>query len=168
MCAFAWTVSTIVRIAGKRATSRLPAAVVTEPNSLHVQIDADARLAAGVGGAARCLADAAGMENAKVAQLQSSVVAACVQVFQYLTQDHPRLQVTLFRFPDRIELSLSHRGDASPAIGLDSIAGFASQQGGAKVGANPFVGFDRVQFETRGGETVTRLMKYIGKVPPGI
>jgi hypothetical protein len=142
--------------------------VVTEPHSLRVQIDADARLAAGVGGAARYLADAAGMENGKVAQLQSSVVAACVRVFHYLTDDHPHLQVALFRFADRIELALFHRGDASPAVGLDSIAGFTGQVGSAKAGENPFVGFDRIQYETRGGESVTRLTKYIGKVPPGI
>jgi len=108
------------------------------------------------------------MENGKVAQLQSSVVAACVQVFHYLTDDHPHLQVALFRFADRIELALSHRDDASPAARLDSIAGFAGQVGSAKAGENPFVGFDRIQYETRGGEAVTRLTKYIGKVPPGI
>ncbi len=128
--------------------SRLPAAVATEPKSLRVQIDADARLAAAIGGAARYLAEAAAMENAKAMQLQSSVVAACVEVFQYLTGDHPHLQVTLARFSDRIEVALSHHGDASPAGGLDSIAGF-----------------DRVQHETHGGESVTRLTKYIGRIP---
>ena len=148
--------------------SRLPAAVVTEPHSLHIQIDADARLAAGVGGAARYLADAAGMENSKVAQLQSSVAAACVRVFQRLTKNQPHLQVALFRFADRIELALSHHGDSSPAVGFDSIAGFAAQPGGAEAGGNPFVGFDRIQYETRAGGTVTRLTKYIGKTPPGI
>ena len=167
MCASAWTVSTTARIAGKPATSRSPAAVATEPKSFRVQIDADARLAAAVGGAARYLADAAGMGNGKAVQLQSSVVAACVEVFHYLTGDHPHLQVTLARFADRIEVALSHHGDASPAVGLDSIAGFAAQLSG-EGRANPFVGVDRVQYETHGGETVTRLTKYIGKVPPNI
>jgi len=168
MCgASAWTVSTTARIAGKPATSRSPAAVATEPKSFRVQIDADARLAAAVGGAARYLADAAGMGNGKAMQLQSSVVAACVEVFHYLTGDHPHLQVTLARFADRIEVALSHHGDASPAVGLDSIAGFAAQLSGER-GASPFVGVDRVQYETHGGETVTRLTKYIGKVPPNI
>jgi len=141
--------------------------VATEPKSFRVQIDADARLAAAVGGAARYLADAAGMGNGKAMQLQSSVVAACVEVFHYLTGDHPHLQVTLARFADRIEVALSHHGDASPAVGLDSIAGFAAQLSGER-GASPFVGVDRVQYETHGGETVTRLTKYIGKVPPNI
>ena len=168
MCASAWTGYTIARIAGKRAMSRLPAAVATEPKSLRVQIDADARLAAAIGGAARYLAEAAGMENGRAMQLQSSVVAACVEVFQYLTGDHPHLQVTLARFSDRIEVALSHHGDASPAGGLDSIAGFAALHGGGEARANPFVGFDRVQHETHGGESVTRLTKYLGRVPPVI
>jgi len=167
MCDFAWTGSTIARIAGKPATSRLPAAVATEPKSFRVQIDPDARLAAAVGGAARYLADAAGMENGKVAQLRFSVAAACIEVFQYLTVDHPHLQVTLTRFSDRIEVALSHQGDASRAVGRDSSAGFAARPDGGEARANPFAGFDRVQYETQGGETVTRLTKYIGKAAPG-
>jgi hypothetical protein len=167
VCAFVWTGSTIARIAGKPATSRLPAAVATEPKSFRVQIDPDARLAAAVGGAARYLADAAGMENGRVAQLQSSVVAACVEVFQYLAGDHPHLQVTLTRFPDRIEVALSHQIDALRAARLDSRAGFAARPGGGEARANPFAGFDRVQHETQGAESVTRLAKYIGKVAPG-
>jgi hypothetical protein len=141
--------------------------VVTEPKSFRVQIDADARLAAAVGGVARFLADAARLEENATAQLQSSVVAACIEAFQYLTGEHPHLHVTLARFADRIEVALSHRGDASPAMGLDSIAGFASQIGDGKGGANTFSGVDRVQYETLGGEAVTRLTKYIGKVPSG-
>jgi hypothetical protein len=142
--------------------------VATELKSFRVQIDADARLAAAVGGAARFLADAAGMENNAVAQLQSSVVAACVEIFHSLTGEHPHLQVKLTRFAEGIEVALSHHGDASPAVGLDSIAGFTARHGGGEARANLSVGFDRVQYETHGGESVTRLTKYIGRVPPGI
>jgi hypothetical protein len=140
--------------------------VATEPQSFRVQIDADARLAAAVGGVARFLADAARLEENATAQLQSSVVAACIEVFQYLTREHPYLQVTLALFSDRIEVALSHHGDASPAMGLDAIAGFASQIGDGKAGANPFAGVDRVQYETHGGEALTRLTKYIDRIPP--
>ena len=142
--------------------------MVTELKSFRVQIDADARLAAAVGGAARFLAEAAGLEDNAVAQLQSSVVAACVEIFHSLTAEQPHLQVKLTGFADRIEVALSHHGGASPIVGLDSIAGFARQRGGGEARANPFVGVDRVQYETHGGESVTRLTKYIGKVPPNI
>jgi hypothetical protein len=167
MCACAWTVSTIARIAGKPATFPLQAAVVTEPKIFHMLVDPDARLAAAVGGAARFLADAAGLPENAVAQLQSAIVAACQESFSHLTRNNPHLAVTLTRFPDRIEVALAHQGDALPAVGLDSIAGFAANLGG-KGGANPLVGVDRVQYETRGGEAVTRLTKYIGRVTPKV
>ena len=142
--------------------------MATELKSFRVQIDADARLAAAVGGAARFLADAAGMENGKATQLQSSVVAVCVEIFHSLTAEYPHLEVKLTGFVDRIEVALSHHGNASPAVGLDSFAGLAARPGGGEARANPFVGVDRVQYETHGGESVTRLTKYIGKAPPNI
>jgi hypothetical protein len=166
--AFVPTVSTIAPIAGKPATSLWPPAVATEPKSLLLLIDADARLAAAAGGVVRYLADVAGLENDAIARLQSAVIAACSETFEHLTAGQPRLQITFTRFSDRIEVALSHLGEDSPAVGLDTIAGFAAQEGGT--GSNPgvFAGFDRVQYETHGGESVTRLTKYIGHVAPSI
>jgi hypothetical protein len=142
--------------------------VVTEPQSYHLQTDPDPRLAAAVGGAARYLAEAAGLESDAISQLQSSVVAACLEAFEHLVGDHPHLDVTLARFADRIEVALSYTGGDSPALGLDSIAGFAAQAGGKQANARIFAGIDRVQYEIRGGESVTRLTKYIGQVSPRI
>ena len=168
MCACAPTVSTIARIAGKPATSRLPAPVVTEPQSLRLQTDADPRLAAAVGGAARYLADAAGVESDATLQLQSSIVAVCRQAFEHLTGDHPHLDVTLTRFADRIVITLSHSGEDSPALGLDAIAGFAKGSAAKPGAARVFAGIDRVEYETRRGESVTLLTKYIRRVSPRI
>jgi hypothetical protein len=137
--------------------------VATELSRLDLQIDADARLAAAAGGVVRYLADLAGLENDAVARLQSAVIAACSEAFEHLTANHPRLQVIFIRFSDRIEVALVHLGERSPAIGLDTIAGFAAQVGGAGSSQAVFAGFDRVQYETHGGEAVTRLTKYIGR-----
>ena len=142
--------------------------MATEPTCLHLRIDADARLAAAAGDVARYLADAAGLENDAISQLQSSIVAACREAFEHLMGAHPRLDVTLTRFADRIEIALSHQGETSPAIGLDTIAGFAAQAVGNEGSPGIFVGVDRVQYETHGGEAVTRLTKYIGQVTPRI
>jgi hypothetical protein len=141
--------------------------VATDPKSYHVQIDADARLAAAIGGAARYLSDGAGLQEEVTKQFQSSVVAACHEAFGHLTSDNSHLNVTLTRFADRIEVALAHQGEALPAVGLDTIAGFAGQLGGSAADAGPLTGVDRVQYETRGGETVTRLTKYTGHVRPG-
>ena len=136
--------------------------MATEPQSLLLHIEADPRLAAAAGGVVRYLADAAGLQNDAVARLQSAVIAACSEAFEHLTADHPQLQVTFTRFSDRMEVALSHLRDDSPAVGLDAIAGFTAQVGGTGSMQVVLAGFDRVQYETHGGEAVTRLTKYIG------
>jgi hypothetical protein len=133
-----------------------------------MQLDADMRLAAATGGAVRFLADAAGMESSAIAQLQAAVVAACAAAFEHLTPKHPHVEVTFERYSDRIEVALSHEGDASPAVGLDAIAGFAARTAGGATSPGTFAGVDRVQYETHGAEIVTRLTKYLGKVAPKI
>jgi hypothetical protein len=138
--------------------------VATELQSLLLLIEADARLAAAAGGVVRYLADAAGFQNDAIARLQSAVVAACLEAFEHLPVDHPQLQITFTRFSDRMEVALSHLGEGSPAVGLDTIAGFAAQVGGTGSIQVVLAGFDRVQDETHGGEAVTRLTKYIGQV----
>jgi len=113
-----------------------------------MQIEADARLAAAAGAAARYLADMAGLESAAIAHLQDAVISACKQAFAQLTQEHPWLGVTLTRLADRIEVALSNQGPASTA-----------RQGDR--GASALGGVDDVKYERRGEVTVTRLTKYI-------
>ena len=138
----------------------------TESRTLCLLIDADARLAAAAGGAARYLADAAGLEPDVAGQLQSSVVSACLESFDQLDDSAARIEVTLARFPDRIEVALSSRGKSAPALGLDTIAGFAKQVSANQVAPSVFSGVDRVQYETRDGGAITRLTKYFGQLAP--
>src|SRR5579872_1612676 len=142
--------------------SRSRAATVSaEAQGIQLQIDADARLAAAAGGAARYFGESAGLTNEEVAELQKSIVAACEEVFAHMAGEHSHLTVTLTRFPDRIEVAMSHEGGAEPAVGLDRIAGFASQLGGSR----GLGGVDRVQYESHEGLAVTRLTKYLGHTP---
>jgi hypothetical protein len=138
-------VSTIARTAGKPAKSLWPAAVASDPKTFRLLLDADTRLAAAAGGVVRYLADVAGLENDAIARLQSAVIAACAEAFEHLTADHPQLQVTFTRFSDRMEVALSHLGEDSPAVGLDTIAGFAAHIGGTGSTPGAFDGFDRIQ-----------------------
>jgi hypothetical protein len=142
--------------------------VATETNTFRLFLDADARLAAAAGGVARYLADVAGLENGAIARLQAAVIAACMEAFEHLTSDHPQLEITFTRLSDRMEVALSHRGEGSPAVGLDTTTGFAARMGGAESHPGVFSGFDRVQYETQGGEAITRLTKYFGQVAPSI
>jgi len=136
--------------------------VATETKTFRLLLDADARLAAAAGGVVRYLADTAGLEDGAIARLQSAVIAACSEALEHLAADHPQLQVTFTRFSDRMEVALTHGGEGSPAVGLDTIAGFAARISGTASNPGVFAGVDRVQYETQGGEAVTRLTKYIG------
>jgi len=137
--------------------------VATEPHTIELTVDSDARLAAGAGGAARYLADAAGLPREATAQWQEAAVAACLEAFECLTPEHPHLRVVCARFADRLEVALTHNGNCAPAVGLDSIAGFlaAPVEGGAP--RSILAGVDRVQYHARGGEAVTQLTKYLGR-----
>lgn len=134
-----------------------------------MQIEADARLAAAAGGAARYLADAAGLEGPAISNWQTAIVAACKEAFEHLSLEHPKLKVTLTRLADRLEVALSFEGDTEPAVGLDTLAGFApgasGVQGQRRGKSAVLGGVDRVQYETRNGVAVTRLTKYIAPPP---
>ena len=69
--------------------------IVAESKSIQLLFDADVRFAAAAGGVARYLADAAGLEGEVVSQLQSAAVAACQDSFEHLTEQFPKLAVTL-------------------------------------------------------------------------
>ena len=135
--------------------------VNAESKGIELQIDADVRLAAAAGGAARFYAEAAGLTSDEAADLQKSTVVACEESFEHLLGEHPHLTVTLTRFPDRIEVAMTYAGSGEPAVGLDRIAGFASQIGNS----GGLGGVDRVQYEAHDGLAVTRLTKYLGHAP---
>jgi hypothetical protein len=140
--------------------------VAIETKSFRLLLDADARLAAAAGGVVRYMADVAGLENGDISRLQSAVIAACLAAFEHLTKDHPHLEITFTRLSDRMEVALSHRGEGSPAVGVDSIPGFAARIGGSNSNPGAFAAFDRVQYESHGGEAITRLTKYLDRDAP--
>src|SRR5258708_5749524 len=152
---------TIVPIAGKRATSHSRTTVATEAKRIQLQIDADPRLAAAAGGAAHYLGVAAGLEEASLRPLQTAVGAPCRGGFRKIDAAHPQLEVTLPRFIDRIEVTLAHEAEGSPAVSINAAAGSAAQLGDNSGCACRFDGVDRVQFETYDGCAVTRLTKFL-------
>jgi hypothetical protein len=123
--------------------------VETDSKTIKVQLDADPRFAAAVGGVARYLADSAGMESDAVAQLQAAVVTASMDAFKLLTPDHPHLTATISKLPDRLEVVLSCECGSKPAQANE-----------------PLGGVDQVQHETKGNLGITRLTKFINQGAP--
>ena len=148
MCAWPPMACTIVRTAGKPATCPGRIQVTAEPKSIQMQIEADTRLAAAAGAAARYFGDVAGMDGSAVTHLQQAVIKACQEAFAQLTREHPWLQVTLTRLADRIEVALCNQS-------LPRGAGQGSDR------ASSLGGVDDVNYETRGEMTIMRLTKYI-------
>lgn len=124
----------------------------TDTKQILMTIDADQRFAAAAGGAVRHLAESAGMGSEAATHFQAAIISACEEAFNGLTFAQPRMEVLLAQFPDRIEVTLTHRGEKAPSLGLDSVV--KSAQG-------LFAGADRVQYEQQGDASVTRLTKYL-------
>jgi hypothetical protein len=140
-------------------------AVCAETCRVEIRLEDDPRLIAGVCSAVSFYAGTTGLSEAAVAGLSAAIAGACREAFGQEHEPRARVEITLHRYPDRIEVALSCPGSEAPAVGLETLAGLAQQAGG---GRNPFLagGVDRVQYETRGGVALTRLTKYLEPPAP--
>ena len=118
-----------------------------ETQKIAMQLDADTRFCAAAGGAGRYFADAAGLSNSSVSGLQSAIVAVCNRELERIGDARQRLDVTVTRTPDRIEVVMRRR--ATDDSGRDS-----EEQG-------MITGVDQVQHETQAEMAITRLTKYV-------
>ena len=118
-----------------------------ETQKIAMQLDADTRFCAAAGGAGRYFADAAGLSNSAVSGLQSAIVAVCNRELERIGDARQRLDVTVTRTPDRIEVVMRRR--ATDDSGRDS-----EEQG-------MITGVDQVQHETQAEMAITRLTKYV-------
>jgi hypothetical protein len=123
--------------------------VPTETQKIAMQLDADTRFCAAAGGAGRYFADAAGLANSAVSGWQSAIVTVCNRELERIGDSRQRLDVTVIRTPDRIEVVMRRR--ATGGSPKDS-----EEQG-------MIAGVDQVQHETQAEMAITRLTKYVGE-----
>jgi hypothetical protein len=133
---------------------RWPKIVATDTQKISMQFDPDARLAAAAGGVARYFADAAGLANGAVSDMQAAIISVCKQEIDRLQGHDQRLEVTLTRSPQRIEVAVTR-----PLAGATS-----SNQVGKP---ESFPGVDRVQHETAANREVIRLTKFVSESASG-
>ncbi len=133
--------------------------VIAETHRVDFALGRDARLFRAVNAAIAVLGDAAGFDLAEVENLGAAAEAACEDTFPQLPAEFPQLSVTVESFSDRLEITLAHRGESAPAIGLER---FASQAGTQRANGPALLeSVDRVQYESSGGIARTRLVKYL-------
>jgi hypothetical protein len=124
--------------------------VPTDTQKIAMQLDADTRFCAAVGGAGRYFADAAGLANSAVSGLQSAIIAACTRELERIGNSRQRLDVMLIKTPDRIEVVIT-RPRRTEGLGKDP------EEPGM------IIGVDQVQHETHAEMAITRLTKYVGE-----
>jgi len=116
---------------------------------ISVRMDHDDRLVAAVGGAARYLADVAGLDNDVILQFQDSVVSACRFCFQ-CHNSAESCAITLRRSEDRIEVEVSLNGSEPPPQEKPS-----------------WRGIDEVHCEAGQSTSMLRLTKFVPTGHPG-
>jgi hypothetical protein len=107
-----------------------------------LQFSADPRLAAAAGGVARYFADAAGLASDAVEKIQAATLATCILACTQHPFSTELVSVEVTRFTDRIEVSVACRGAESPRVADLS-------------------GVDRIENESKDGNALTRLTKFI-------
>ena len=112
-------------------------------------MDPDERLVAAVGGAARYLADAAGLADEKILQFQASVVSACNHCF-HCHSSATRCGITLRRSLDRLEVEVALPNTEPPPDKKPP----------------SWEGIDEVQCESREHAAILRLTKFVSPNPP--
>jgi len=104
-------------------------------------------------------------EDAKLPESdRTALIAACEQVFgdalRRAETPETALEVTIERFPDRLEIAIAHAGLSGPAVGLDSFLGAAA--GPAEAASVALLSrVDRVKYETAGQLSRMILVKYL-------
>lgn len=112
-------------------------------------MDPDDRLVAAVGGAARYMADAAGLSNDMILQFQASVVSACRHCF-HCHSSATQCGITLRRSLDRLEVEVVLPGTEPPP----------------DTEKPSWAGIDEVHCETSGHAGILRLTKFVSPNPP--
>ena len=133
----------------RRGARQRPLNVADLPHQIQVHMDPDDRLVAAVGGAARYLADAAGLSNDMILQFQDSVVAACRHCF-HCHSSAMQCGITLRRSLHRLDVEVALPGTEPPPSGEKPA----------------WAGIDEVQCEVNGYAAVLRLTKFVSPNPP--
>jgi hypothetical protein len=130
---------------------------------IELHLDKDPRLVSAVRSAVLFQATRAGLEEKGCESFAQASEEVCREALTQITEADGGLNVTVDTFPDRMEISIHHRGRLVPAVGLDTFAasGAAGDATGGVNGMELLSRVDRVMFNAEKGVARTTLVKYL-------
>jgi hypothetical protein len=138
-----------------------------EPTRVEFHLDRDPRLICAVRSAVHFQALRAGFEQEGCENIAIASEDVCREALSQFTDADGGLDVTLETFPDRMEISIHHRGQLVPAVGLetftlpDAVAGGAGGLNGLELLSR----VDRVMYNSEEGVARTTLVKFLQPKP---
>ena len=125
-----------------------------------MKITGDPRLVGAVTAAVEHFAQGAEMGEALQKQLMAAAEQACLETFSRLDTEGTPIEVTIDLFSDRLEIAFAHASSEGPALGLDSFLSM-DENSGPSHGAMLMTLVDRVLYDSAGGQSTMRLVKYV-------
>jgi hypothetical protein len=154
-----------VPTAAKRATWHWP--MNTEPTRTELVLHDDPRILAAVGAVVSFSSARCGLTAEQQDALTAAAVAAAKETFPLAAKDEtgdPAVTMVITDYPDRVEVEIAHKGEATPSAGLDSFAGNLQAAGGTALNAAlQKTVVDRVQYANKDGVQKMTLIKYCAK-----
>jgi hypothetical protein len=154
----------IVRTAVRHATYASWRPVTTDQARTELKVHNDPRLLTAVSAIVSHSAHRAGLPHEAQQGLAEAAVDACRETFPLLGNENSGnrdLCLVVEDFPDRVQVTIEHSGEANPTAGLDSFVG-GSKEGVAAGISNSLqdTRVDRVQYDSHDGRSRMTLIKY--------
>ncbi|PYU24875.1 MAG: hypothetical protein DMG30_07340 [Acidobacteria bacterium] len=125
-----------------------------------LHLSRDDRLIAAVGGAVAHFAQRVGIENAACNLLTSALEELCRQTLPLLNGDG--LDVAIEDFDDRLQISVEHRGEPQPSVGVESFIAECARESKQRItGVHLIRTVDRIEYDARNGNIRMTLVKYL-------
>lgn len=136
--------------------------MTSEHSRTILHLSRDDRLIAAVGGAVAHFAERVGMENAACNMLTSALEDLCRQTLPLLNGSGDGLDVSIEDFDDRLQISVEHRGEAQPSVGVESFIAECARESDQRItGVNLIRTVDRIEYDASNGSIRTTLVKYL-------
>ena len=155
--------NTIARIAGKHVTYTWLNPMATDSTRGVCHLDHDPRLVTAVHAALHFQASHAGLEARDCDELCNACEEVCLEALLQLADSSDGLVITIDTFSDRIEISIHHKGELVPPVGLEifAVPSSTARDSSGVNGMKLLDRVDRVFFDSKEGIARTTLVKFL-------